>query len=70
MTFSHDEVAALSAPFAYTLIGKFSNGVPSIAEIAPTLRDMNLKGRFIVRFMDYNHVIIKLSLKRAIQTSA
>lgn len=50
----------MAAPFAYTLIDKFSNGIPSIAEISPSLRDLKLKGRFTVSFMDYKHVIIRL----------
>lgn len=37
VSFTQDEVTALSAPFAYTLIGKFSKGVPTIADIAPAL---------------------------------
>lgn len=60
VNFSSDEVNALSAPFAYILVGKFSNGVPRIAEVAPALLDLKIKGRFEVSFMDYRHIYIRL----------
>lgn len=60
VSFFTDEVVALSAYFVYTLVGKFSNGVPGIGEVAPAIKDLKLKGRFTVSFMDYRHVIIRL----------
>ena len=58
VSFTSDEIRALAAPFAYTLIGKFSGDIPLISELAPALKAHNFKGKFTVSFMDMRHVEI------------
>lgn len=61
--FSKDEVTLLSVPFEFTLIGKFSYGIPRILEVTKMLKSLKLKSRFNVSFMNKRLIVIKLFLQ-------
>lgn len=63
LNFPSGEVEKLEESFSLTLISKFSYCVPKIIEVTKMLKNLGLKGRFTVSFMDLRHVVIKLFLE-------
>ena len=59
--FSDEDIAALSSPFKFALIGKFSHGRPSLAVIKSTFETFGLKAAFSIGLIDPKHVLIKFN---------
>ena len=57
--FSDEDVALLSSPFKFALVGKFSHGRPSIAEIRSVFETIGLKAAFNIGLLDQKHILIR-----------
>ncbi|XP_022860891.1 uncharacterized protein LOC111381341 isoform X1 [Olea europaea var. sylvestris] len=60
---SDNEIQKLSGSSKYTLIGKFSNGKPQLAQLRTTFDFLGFKGAFTVGLIDSKHVLIIFTLE-------
>ncbi|KAM7488094.1 hypothetical protein LguiB_025578 [Lonicera macranthoides] len=56
-------IVALSSPFKYALIGKFSHGHPLLMEIKSVFASIGLKAIYSLGLLDPRHVLIRFARK-------
>ncbi|PIN11890.1 hypothetical protein CDL12_15503 [Handroanthus impetiginosus] len=61
--FSEQEMADLSKPFNFALIGKFSHGYPPMQTLRLKMAGFGLKGDFNIGVLNIKHVLIRLTLE-------
>ncbi|KAL0328999.1 UNVERIFIED_CONTAM: hypothetical protein Sradi_4886600 [Sesamum radiatum] len=59
--FSDAETQSLVANFRFSLIGKFSQGIPPFSQLHRLLAKSGIKGAFTVSLINYKHALISLS---------
>ncbi|KAG8386370.1 hypothetical protein BUALT_Bualt03G0141800 [Buddleja alternifolia] len=59
--YSRAEMDEMIAPLKFALVGKFSNGVPTINRVRTRFARFGLKGCYTVGIIDMKHVLINLS---------
>ena len=59
VVFSAAEIAAIAAPFRYTLVGKFSKGRSLLPDLRKFLSTLDLKDTASVGLLDARHVLLK-----------
>ncbi|KAK4434818.1 hypothetical protein Salat_0644700 [Sesamum alatum] len=63
LRFSDDEIARLSQPFRYALVGKFSHSYPSMQNLRRWMLAQGFRGDFSVGAINFRHVFIKFTLE-------
>ncbi|KAL0331730.1 UNVERIFIED_CONTAM: hypothetical protein Sangu_1718500 [Sesamum angustifolium] len=63
LRFSSEEIARLSQPFRYALVGKFSHGYPSMQHLRRWMLAQGFRGDFSVGAINARHVFIKFALE-------
>ncbi|KAL0287184.1 UNVERIFIED_CONTAM: hypothetical protein Scaly_2773100 [Sesamum calycinum] len=61
--FSSEEIARLSQPFRYALVGKFSHGYPSMQHLRRWMLAHGFRGDFSVGAINARHFFIKFALE-------
>nr|XP_027062778.1 uncharacterized protein LOC113689154 [Coffea arabica] len=61
IVFSSADLARAAAPFQWALVGKFSQGRPTMEELRKFFKTLDLKAEFSVGLLDHRHVIICLN---------
>ncbi|KAL0324720.1 UNVERIFIED_CONTAM: hypothetical protein Scaly_2439100 [Sesamum calycinum] len=63
LRFSSEEIAHLSQPFRYALVGKFLHGYPSMQHLRRWMLAQGFRGDFSVGAINARHVFIKFALE-------
>ncbi|KAL0349296.1 UNVERIFIED_CONTAM: hypothetical protein Sangu_1157400 [Sesamum angustifolium] len=63
LRFSSEEIARLSQPFRYALVGKFSHGYPSMQHLRRWMLAQGFRGDFSVGAINARHIFIKFALE-------
>ncbi|XP_071925054.1 uncharacterized protein [Coffea arabica] len=61
--FSEEDIAKLSAPFKFAVVGKFSHGRPSLDVIRKSFSAIGFKSNFAVGLLDQRHILIRFCLE-------
>lgn len=61
MFFTSEDIASLSSPFKYALIGKFLRGRPTIPDIKSAIDSIGLKSGFTVGLLDRKHILMRFN---------
>lgn len=61
--FSKEEVVALAEPLKFALVGKISNGKPSLEAIQKVFAIFNLTSAYSICLIDKKHIPIRLNSK-------
>ncbi|XP_071906094.1 uncharacterized protein [Coffea arabica] len=61
--FSEEDIAKLSAPFKFAVVGKFSHGRPSLEVIRKACSAIGFKSNFAVGLLDQRHILIRFCLE-------
>ncbi|KAI5663133.1 hypothetical protein M9H77_22456 [Catharanthus roseus] len=57
------DVQALAPPFKLLLVGKFSYGMPSMESLCKYFHKLDLKGNFIIEWLDPRHALLQFDLE-------
>nr|XP_027090446.1 uncharacterized protein LOC113711482 [Coffea arabica] len=61
--FSAEDIAKLSAPFTFAVVGKFYHGRPSLDVTRKSLLAIGFKSTFTVGLLDQRHILIRFCLE-------